>query len=549
MRPVAEKFDRLRNGEYGSGAAWLVLGPAMAMATALILFYGRDSWFSIDEAAWISDSPGLNPGGAFEPHVGHLVLVPRIVYKAVLATIGTDYFTFRLLTVAAILLCAGLFFTWARRRIPDFVALALTLPILLFPYDPLHLIAGNGFTVMFALACGIAALLAWDRHDTPGDVAALIFLLIGCATYTVALSFVAGILLGALLERNWRRAWVGVVPIVLYLLWRALSDVAGTDPATGGSDWTNLLLLPVWSFHGISAVLASWSGLNFDFGTSDVMQPGSGVGPVLAIVALAGLGWRIATRGARNWLWLTIGIALALFAAQVIAWGGIERYPEMPRYMYPGLIVVLLVAVEGLRGFRWSRAGFAALWVLTALGLLTSVYLLHEKSNQLAFKGEQMRAEITAVTLLDQTPGAPPAEEQPRRLLTPGFDPVSGAAYGFLGYEPSSLSSRPAWIGDAVDRFLVRSLHPVLRPEKPSTTLDCRPLRRAGGVYRQDLPRDGGVIVSNSDAQLRLGRFGSGKFALGTVPANSPRLLALRSDGESTPWFITSRVPGVAVCA
>lgn len=551
MSSVTETVDRMRRGELGGRAAWLVLGAAMVVSTALTLFYGRNNWFSIDEAAWISDSPQLDLGGVFEPHVGHLVAIPRLVYKVVLETTGIDYLTFRLLTVAAILLCAVLFFVWAKRRVPDFVALALTLPILLFSYDPLHLIAGNGFTVLLALACGVAALLAWDRDDRAGDLLALIFLLLGAATYTVALPFAAGLVIAAALDRRWDRIWVGLVPVVLYLAWRVLGDVSGTDPAAGGSDWTNLLLLPAWSFHGISGVLASWSGLNFNFTTSDTLPPGTGIGPALAGVALIGLGWRIATRGAGTALWLAIAIALAMWAAQTLAWGGIERYPEMPRYLYPGLIIVLLITVETVRGLNWSRAAFIALWLMTGICLMTSFFLLREKSDQLALKGDQTRAEITAVTLLGATPGGPSAAGQPRLRLTEGFNPETADDYGFLGFEPNSLLRQPLLIRNEVDTFMFESLRPELKPSStPATGPRCRELGKWQDRYRLKLQTWQPVVIgASSEAEIRMGRFGNGQnLLLGTVGPRDPQQLSFPMDGDSPPWFISSTMPGVTVC-
>lgn len=550
MSSIRLTIDRLRRGEHSSRATWLVLGPAMAIATAVILYFGRNTWFSIDEAQWISDSPDLGIGGALEPHVGHLVFIPRLVYKLLVSTVGIDYAAYRVLTVVAILLCAGLFFTWARRRVPDFVALAFSLPILLFSYDPLHLIAGNGFTVVMALAFGIAALIAWDRDDLAGDIAAFAFLILGVLTYTVALPFAAGLAFAALLERRWDRAWVGAVPLFLYLLWRLLGDVSATDTAAGGNDPLNILLLPAWSFGGISGVLGSWSGLNFNFATSGTVPPGTGVGPALAIPALAALGWRIATRGAGTRLWTVIAIALALFAAQTIALGGIERYPDMPRYLYPGLIVVLLIVAEAARGFSWSRGAFIALWLMTAISLMTAFMLLRDQHELRVLKGEQTRAEVTAVTLLGQTPSPPPVERQPRRLLTDNFDPVSGARYGSLGFDPSTLKDKPAPLGNSVDRFLFDSLKLGFQPYTgPISRTDCRPLEETGGRFRMWLPRRGAVVTGTHDAKVWIGRFGSGRqLQLGKVGPNSPQLIKLRYDGEPTPWFVKSKSGGVAVC-
>ena len=522
----------------------------MVIATPLILYYGRDGWFSIDEAQWISDSPHLDLGGVLSPHVGHLVAIPRLVYKLMLETVGLDYFAYRLLTVLAILLCAGLFFSWAKRRLPDFVALAFTLPILLFAYDPLHLIAGNGFTVMLALSFGIAALLAWDRDDTRGDVATFVFLVLGGLTYTVALPFSVAVFISALLQRRWNRIWVGLVPIALYLAWRALGNVGATDTAAGGGDLLNILLLPAWSFGGISGVLGSWSGLSFDFVRSGAVQPGTGIGPVLAAAALVALGWRIATRGADFRLWTVIAVALALFAAQTLAVGGIERYPEMPRYLYPGLIVVMLVVVEALRGFAWSRATFVALWLITAISLLTSFSLLRQQSEGREWKAEQTRIEVTAVSLLADTPSPPPVSRQPRRMVTDDFDPKTAGDYGDLGYDPATLSDRPVEIGNGVDRFLYESLKPGLQATTvPFVKADCEPLKAINGRYRISLPRNGAVITSTREAKLTIGRFGSGRsLKIGTVTPNSPQLLKLRYDGEPTPWFIKSKTPGVSAC-
>ncbi len=73
------------------------------------------------------------------------------------------------------------------------MALAPCLVLLVFGSDSLHVLTGNGFTVVGALGCGIGALLALERDDRGGDLGACALLCLGLATYTVALAFVAAI--------------------------------------------------------------------------------------------------------------------------------------------------------------------------------------------------------------------------------------------------------------------------------------------------------------------------------------------------------------------
>ena len=80
---------------------------------------------------------------------------------------GVGYLPFQLLTVAVVVLTAGMFFAYAGRRVGKLAALAPTLVLLVFGSDSGHLLSGNGFTVIGALACGLGALLALDRDDRP----------------------------------------------------------------------------------------------------------------------------------------------------------------------------------------------------------------------------------------------------------------------------------------------------------------------------------------------------------------------------------------------
>jgi len=157
---------------------------------------------------------------------------------------------------------------------------------------------------------------------------------------------------------------------------------------------------------------------------------------------------------------------------------------------------------------------------------------------------------VTAVGLLDQTPNPPPVIRQRRRMLTDDFNPVTGSAYGALGYDPATLKDRDPDIGNAVDRFLFNALKIGFQPVTGSfSRADCRPLEAIGGRYRMWVPRGGAVVIGKQDAKVWIGRFGTGrKLRAGRVGPNSPQLLKLRYDGEPTPWFLKSKAPGVSVC-
>lgn len=152
------------------GSAPLVLVVAMVVSALLTLWLGRDLTFSGDEAVWVAASPGMDLRPLFEPHGGHLLFLTRLIDWPILAVNGLGYMPFQMLALAAILLAVGPLFTYGRRLVGDWMALAPCLVLLFYGTDYLQLFQGNGFTVLIAMAFGIAALIAFQRGDRRGDV-------------------------------------------------------------------------------------------------------------------------------------------------------------------------------------------------------------------------------------------------------------------------------------------------------------------------------------------------------------------------------------------
>ncbi len=151
----------------------------MAASAALDLWLGRGTGFSIDEIRLFDSSPNLDLETAFQPFNGHLILTSRLAYAAILNVFGAGYLPFRLLTIATVLITAGIFFVFAKRRIGPVAAFAPTLVLLFFGSDSVTCCWATDSTVLLPLAAGLGALLALDRGDLKGDVCACLLLCLG----------------------------------------------------------------------------------------------------------------------------------------------------------------------------------------------------------------------------------------------------------------------------------------------------------------------------------------------------------------------------------
>lgn len=549
--------DSGRDGRSRPRTAEAVLGIGMLLSAVFALWLGRNVSFTVDEYSWISLSGESGLSRIFEPYVGHLVAIPRGIYWVVLETVGvSSYALFQVLALLSLFLMVGLLFAWLRRRVPDFVALAPCLVLLIFPVDHLHYLTGNGVTISLALAFGIAALLAWEQGTRGWDVAAFGFLVLGLLTYTIAAPFAIGLVVAAVISRNWSRIWVGLLPLVAYGIWRLVAVTATVEKIEGGPDWDNLLLLPAWTFQSVGAVLAAMTGLGFDFTNlagGPAVEQGRTLGPVLATVAVLALGWWF-WKGRRvdPSFWVTTAILLALFTSQVLVWGTIEaRDPGAPRYLLPGAALLVLVVGALLRDTGWRRTPFVVLWVVAAGSVLVSIGILAKNTEWLETVEVGARAEITAIRLVESSGKKPlPPALQPRNRIRNEFRYRSASKYGDLGFYEEDLRSEEGWVGKRVDVFLAKSLRIGLRPLPPGDRPSgCAPAtgdrEPAPWDERLRLPNPGVVLRSRAEVVLALGRYGSWPaFELGTIGPGTARKLWLPGDRGTVEWYIKAKRGG-----
>ena len=188
--------------------------------------------FSSDEWDYLLYRRGFNLDVLLRPHVQHIVLGPVLIYKAILATFGMgSLLPYAVVSTASFLASVALLFEYLRCRVGPWLALAGTLPLLFMGNRARGPARRVNVSFTASMAAGIGALLAVERGDRRGDAAACGLLVISLAFSEVALIFALGVAVSMVLERrSWSRAYVIVVPVVLYGAWYAGLGAHGAEP-------------------------------------------------------------------------------------------------------------------------------------------------------------------------------------------------------------------------------------------------------------------------------------------------------------------------------
>ena len=514
----------------------MAVAAAMAASAALCLWLGRGTSFSIDEIRVFGDSAHLGVQESLHPFNGHLVLSSRLVNAAILNIFGPRYLPFRILTIATLLILAGFFFVFAKRRIGSTAAFAPTLLLLFYGSDAPHVLLGNGFGILLALAAGLGALLALDRGDLKGDVCGCLLLCLSLATYSIALPFVAGAAVLIVLGKNrWQRVWVFVVPMVLYAAWLLWSR--GQAGSTGGNiHLDNLLLAPNWSLNSLASVGAAVLGLNYP-------SLGSGWGPVIAVAALALFSLRLSRGSNPRWLWATMAVLGTLWLMGAVAALPPIRVPQKSEYMFPATIAVLLVAVEASRGVRLRRRGMTILYAVTAISLATNIALLRDGSREFRATTTVNRSSLTVAELAGAA-GRPPLGYEANYL-----DAVR--RFGSPAFSPAALRTQGEATRDRVDDNLAGRLGLGLQPGSAPGT-PCRSVAGRPGRQASFELHPGGVALraSGSAGPLLLRRFGSAfTVQAGQLPSGGWMTLRIPRDSASDPWYGLTTATPVSVCS
>src|SRR5581483_4049744 len=505
----------------------------------LLLYWGRGQTLGGDELhyAYRLSAQSLGHAMLYPPPDGYLIAAPLAVYKGLFETAGLGaYWVHRLVAVALVLACAVLFWAVARRAVGDLRALAPTVLLLLFGYGSEMVLTAERIPGLMALAAGLGALAALGRRSPRRVAAAALLLALSLASHPIGVAFAAGVAVLVLARPSparWRAAWIFAAPAALYAAWWLLLRPPGHNPAQ-----TRLAELASFVGQSWTAATAAISGLA---GVLDGPAYHHALG-WLAAALLAALGAAGVVAGRRRLparFWAAAAALLTLWIATGSTRGNALlialRPADLPRYVFPGSVLMLLMLVELAGALRLpSRAWLAATGVL-ALGLVANVDRLEGSGERGRRLSDYVRAALGATEL------AAPA-------VRPGYYPLgffygdAGSylaavrAFGSMGYSPAELGTRPEATRLAADTTLIAAERLGLK-RAPSHAPGRGTAPRLAAAFQGRPQTARGCLV------LRPGR-GSRP-----LPPRAPAAPPGPSAGLPALAEVTARAPGVSVHA
>lgn len=530
----------------------LLLGVALVASAVVLTLAQWDVTFFQDTWAFLLDRQDFSADAFLKPHNEHIVVIPVAITKVLLEVFGMNSNTPEQVAMALTLFAAAiLLFVYVRRRTNPWLALmaaSLMLflgsgwPILLWPFE-------NEFTL--PIVFGLAALLLLDREDAKGDVWACVMLVLGVLSGSLGVSFGLAAAVDVLLKRErrgWKRAYVFLVPGLVYLGWWA----GWGHEAETHITLENALNSPVYVMEGFASAMGSLAGLS----KTPASGPTSldfGAPLLVAALALVGFGlWRRPGISRGFWPVAAAGFSYWFLAAFNYIPG---REAASTRYVYAGAIFILLMAAELLRGVRWNRNALLVAGVVVILAIIPNIGYLKTGGEWEREQSVFTRADLAALEIARrQVP--PTFTLAPFELAgTASLSIVSAGKYfeaadrwGSAAYTPEELEDAPQAGHHYADIVLSQAL--------PLST-EVRPGEFSAGGGEGCVTQDAGTVTPTSEVELGPGvtrievapgpdagfslrRFSEGEYPVVTegAPGDSTTLLRIPRDEATQPWYL-----------
>jgi hypothetical protein len=539
--------DRLRRD-----APVFLLGAGLTASAVLISVWQSKLSYAFDDWDLLLGRLGSSLDVFLAPHHEHISIAPVAIYKTLLSAFGlSSPRPFQIVSACLFLAVLVLVFVYLRRRVGAWLALAGVLPLLFFgpAWDNVLWSFQIGFTG--SLAAGVGALLALDREDERGDLAACVLLTVGVSFSSLWLPFAIGAAVHVLTgTARLRRAYVFAVPGALWALWW----LGWGHEAESAITFDNLATIPQYLLEGLASSLHSLVGMRGLDGQTGTVELDWARILLVGIVALAAVRLLRMGRVPRG-VWITTAIALSFWVLSAMN-ANAFRHPTIHRYQLIGAVLLLLVAAEVWRGVRPSRAVVGGALAIAVAATVSNLTLLHHEWETFRSYGERERGELAAVELARDSIA-------PSFVLAPqvadagiygnvGLYLQVADAYGSPAYSPDELAAAPEGARVAADRTFAAALGIGLEPlSRPPPGACLRAPGNAGAPRVLTLPAGGAVIeLARGGGRARVRRYASEEFPveLGAVSAGASRL-EIPTDGSDEPWELELVADGpVSVC-
>jgi hypothetical protein len=526
-----------------AGAAMLVSGVLLLHWLGRLTFW-RDEWdFLLHRRSW-------SPSTFLHPFVEQLLAIPTLIYRGLVTTFGMDSpLPFQVTAVLLFLLSVGMLFIYVRRRAGEWLALAAILPILFLGPSWDDLLFPFQMALFGSVACGIGALLALERRDRAGDLGAMALLVVALLFFDLGIPFVAAATLELALGRDrWRRAYVVVVPTVMWLLWYA----GWGHNAHTFISFHNAANAPNYVLDGLASSLATLVGLGVALG--DFQASALDWGRPLLVLAVILAGFRL--HQLRRPPDRLLAVLVLLFGFWTLT--ALNTNPLAPatagRYQYLGIVLMVLVAAELVRGLEIRRWAVAGVVVVAGAAALTNGVRLKDAAHTLAGIAQQQRGDLAALELTrgQVAPGFKLTEQNSGvdylGTLDAGSYFSAVDAYGSPAYSPAELATAPEAGRIGADKVFAAALRVGLVPAPdahPGQCVSSRPLTPIA------VPSEGLLLRSAApNVQVSLRRYATQSFpvSLGALAPGEQELLHITPDSSSRPWTLELSGPRVQAC-
>jgi hypothetical protein len=541
------------------------------ISIVLIGFAGRGQTLKGDEwgFAYRLATESLPHAILHAPPGKYLIVLPMLFYKVAFSTIGiADYLPYRFIGMALTVATAALFLLLASRRVGPLVGLLGAILILFLGSSSEVTATALRIPTQVALVAGLGMLLFLQRRDLWADLAACALLLVSITSHPLGTAFAAAaavLVLSRPASERWRRAWVFVVPLAVFGAWY----LTLREPFPGGPSLGDQLRdLPRFEAQSLAVMAAAVTGV-FHWPTRHFLTPLSYVmAGVIVVFTVA----RALTRRMPPEFWAILAALIVLFGAPAFAAGGV-RSPAATRYIFPGVVMLLLLLVELAGDVRFAsrpaRVAGATVAALALFAIVCNAIALERNARMWSAAGSRLRAELTAVDLarghVDPAfrveDSNTPAPNQPKVFfgLAASAYFATTSDFGSPAFTPAQLRVEPPPLRQAADVVLARALALHLsaaatmpqargaRPRVLATTGDVKGSAPGcvtvlpGGTSPSsqiELP-PGGIVLAGARRtdELALARFGP-HYGYRLQPPDSGRLVSLRipPDAVSTPW-------------